>query len=113
MNAIGYYVSFLLFINASSVYGCMSGGRSSMRGRPGRISNREPLIYKQYIPNRSELSISASGPTTGKIERDSPKFEELFENNNIDIVFKDDEGTGADRMMSHVSLHFIVFIVIA
>lgn len=74
----------------------------SMRGRPGRVTNAEPLVYGQYIPNRSELSISASGPAEGKISRNSEKFSQLVENLSADVVFKDEEGNGADRIMSQV-----------
>ena len=93
----------LLSGHVLTVYGCLGGGMSSMRGRPGRMANREPLLYGQYVPNRSELSVGASGPAEGRIDRDSDEFKELAENNNIDVVFKDEEGTGADRFMSRVS----------
>lgn len=78
----------------------MSSGRTSVR--PGRNSNMEPMIYGEYIPSRSELSVSASGSTRGRITRDSPKFKELVENQNVDILFKDEERTGADRVMTQV-----------
>lgn len=82
---------------------CLTAGRTSIRRRPGRIGNAEPLVLGQYVPNRSELSIAASGPAQGKISRDSPAFKDLVENYNEDIVFKDEEGTGADRIMTQVS----------
>ncbi len=38
--------------------------------------------------------------STAKIVRGTPAFDTLVQNNNPDIVFKNEEGTGADRMMS-------------
>lgn len=98
----GYFKLILVLFHVSVTLACLSGGRTSMRGRPGRFSNREPLLYGQYVPNRSELSVSASGPTEGRISRGSDKFSELVKNNNLDVVFKDEEETGADRYMSKV-----------
>lgn len=95
----------LLLREALPAVGCLGGGMSSMRGRPGRLANREPLLYGQYVPNRSELSVGASGPTEGRIDRDSPEFQDLAESQNVDIVFKDEEGTGADRFVSKVRKH--------
>lgn len=82
---------------------CLSGARRSVRGGyAGRFSNKEPLIYGQYIPNRSELSLAASGPAEGRIVKGSPRFKELTENHNTDIVFKDEEHNGEDRIMTQV-----------
>ncbi|MEM8970606.1 MAG: hypothetical protein AAGD43_00890 [Pseudomonadota bacterium] len=49
-------------------------------------------------PNKPEQD--ASGKIDKKIKRDDPEFKKLKKNMNSKIVFKDEEGTGADRMMS-------------
>ena len=44
--------------------------------------------------------VQASGAASSKIVRDSAEFKALKKNDSSDIVFKDEEGTGADRMMN-------------
>lgn len=52
----------------------------------------------EKVPNKSETSVC--GTIAKKIKRTDPEFKDLVENQNADVVFKDEEGTGADRMMS-------------
>jgi len=61
-----------------------------------------PLVFKQHAPNVPEHTLGASGLPEGRIARHSDKFKQLVINRNPNIVFKDEEGTGADRIMSKV-----------
>ncbi|MDI7863351.1 hypothetical protein MRS76_15445 [Rhizobiaceae bacterium n13] len=64
---------------------------------PPAATSRE-LRLGQKMPDQSEISVC--GPILKKIRRGDPEFGSLVENLNDDIVFKDEERTGADRMMS-------------
>ena len=78
-------------------------GPGRQRGNSRRHRKMTPLVFKQHVPNVSENTLGASGLAEGEIMRAAPSFEDLVANYNPDIVFKDEEGTGADRMMSQVS----------
>jgi hypothetical protein len=52
----------------------------------------------QHVPAGGEFA--TCGPIAGKVRRTDPAFANLVRNDNPDIIFKDEEGTGADRMMT-------------
>ena len=92
----------LVFLSVTIAVAAACGpGRGPMRRRgPRKIL---PLIYKQHEPNFSERSLAASGLPAGPISREDKDFRNLVPNYNPDIIFKDEEGTGADRIMTQVS----------
>ncbi len=92
----------LLLIAASLV--SLTAACGPGRGPSRRRGTRKllPLIYKQHEPNFSERALAASGLPDGKVSREDAAFRKLVPNYNPDILFKDEEGTGADRIMTQV-----------
>jgi hypothetical protein len=64
---------------------------------PGALSGSD-LVLRAKVPNKAEVDVV--GAIKKKIKRADAEFADLKENTNADIVFKDEEGTRADRMMT-------------
>ena len=79
---------------------CAPGRGHYRRRAPRKLT---PLVYKHYVPNLSEQTLGASGLPEGAITQEDPRFLSLVPSYSEDIIFKDEEGTGADRLMSQVS----------
>jgi hypothetical protein len=62
------------------------------------VPRTDDFELMQKIPNKAEKDVV--GISTTRIKRDTPAFQTLVRNGNPDIEFKDEEGTGADRMMT-------------
>jgi hypothetical protein len=65
---------------------------------PPLVKGGGTLPRGRRVPSTSEQD--AIGPVLGKIARRSPDFGRLVVSLDPDIVFKDEETTGADRMMT-------------
>lgn len=98
--AAGVRLALVVLLLVGETAPCGPGRGYGQRRGPRKMT---PLVFKQHVPNVSENTLGASGPSEGRITRDDPKFKELVVNHNPDILFKDEEGTAADRIMSQVT----------
>ena len=71
--------------------------------RPDEVSlskrgSARTLLLHERVPDQSEARVA--GSIIGRVERGSVDYERLVRCSDSDIVFKNEEGTGADRMMT-------------
>ena len=95
-----YFVTIVFLCCAGLSIQCGPGRRQNRNQPRRRIS---PLVYKQYSPPLSEETLGASGQAEGAIKRGDVRFKNLVENHNTDIIYRDEERDGSDRIMSKVS----------
>ncbi|XP_059479411.1 sonic hedgehog protein [Neocloeon triangulifer] len=87
----------LLLLGPGPLWACGPGRGGHRVKTPRKLT---PLVFMQHIPNMSENTLGASGLAEGKITRQDPRFAELEPNYNSEIIYRDEEGTGADRLMT-------------
>lgn len=93
----GQFIFPLLLFSTLSfklAYSC-GPGRGGYWKRAGK-----PLALYERVPKLGELSEGGSGPAKSKITRNTPEFAKLVTVWKTDIVFKDEERSGADRIMT-------------
>ena len=91
----------ICFFSCNFVIAC-GPGRGSYERR-----DYPDFVKDQREPDVNEENAIASGSFIKQITRSSPEFKkELVRSFDTDIVFKDDEKTGADRYMTRVSVLF-------
>jgi hypothetical protein len=86
----------LFFLRTAAILlsGCDALGETPALSR----NSGGELRFGQQVPNISEED--AIGAVKRRISRLRPEFRQLTRNRNAEILFKDEETTGADRLMT-------------
>ena len=87
-----------LSIDADGRMDLKLAGPQEPRAEALLLAAKDDLQIGDMVPNKPERDVV--GAATTVIKRGTPEFQALKQNNNADVVFKDEEGTGADRMMT-------------
>ncbi|MFS2162489.1 hypothetical protein [Variovorax sp. Varisp62] len=77
---------------------CRDAGHQFAGTWTAETARAPDLTLGEKVPAKSE--VDASGAIRKKIGRTDPEFANLVSNANTAIIFKDEEKTGADRMMT-------------
>jgi hypothetical protein len=79
----------------------MVGGATALAVAAARGSAQKQQTGPSVGDKSAPTEVGAVGAQGGTIARDSERFKnELVKNENPNVVFKDEEGSGADRMMT-------------
>ncbi|XP_044007504.1 sonic hedgehog protein A [Aphidius gifuensis] len=95
-----FIVLLTIWLPALEIPGILACGPGRGGGRRPISRKLTPLVFKQHVPNVSENTLPASGLVEERVSRHDTRFRDLVPNYNADIIFKDEEGTGADRLMT-------------
>ncbi|MES0038847.1 hypothetical protein NKJ74_26880 [Mesorhizobium sp. M0046] len=87
-----------LAVSAAYAYFGIRSQADRQEDASSRMFKTGDLTQGQKVPNVSE--VDTCGAIQKKIKRTDPEFAGLVSNSNAKIVFKDEEGTGADRVMA-------------
>jgi hypothetical protein len=96
-NALRFKAVGVAGIAVALATACVEAGAPIPGVSKGR-SVEHALARGEHLPAAPEKD--TVGAIAGVVTRGSPRFAELVESEHRDIVFKDEEGTGADRLMA-------------
>ena len=83
---------------ATPLWGCEEASAPAPTLRKDRLADKQFVPRGRYWPELPE--IARVGAISGPVERGTVPFHRLVRCDAENIVFKDEEGTGADRLMT-------------